>query len=177
METWKDVVGYEGLYQVSDAGRVRSLDRVDRFGRTHVGRILRPTVQRNGYIFVNLSDRGRQKHALIHRLVAECFVENVHCFNEVNHINEDKADNSASNLEWCVHKYNMNYGTARARTAKAQGRKVHKLSLDGEVLNESESVRAAARAIGHNHKDIYNVCNGLRPTAGGYKWAYAEPRV
>ena len=108
-ENWKDIFGYDGAYQVSSLGRVRSL----KFGKT---RVLRSVKLKSGYLFVNLSKNGKEKMAYIHQLVARHFIENDNIFNtEVNHIDECKQNNRVSNLEWCDRQYNMTYNNIRYR--------------------------------------------------------------
>lgn len=102
-EHWKDIDGYDGMYQVSDLGRVRSL----KFGRV---KVLIPQKDKCGYLRINLWKNRKEKTVNIHRLVANAFIPNDdESKNEINHINEDKTDNRVSNLEWCDRKYNMNY--------------------------------------------------------------------
>ena len=108
-EKWKPIFGYNGLYEVSDLGRVRSIYSGE-------WRVMRPAKNPNGYLFVNLKRDGRQKNFYIHRLVAQAFIENDNIFNtEINHINECKSDNRASNLEWCDRSYNLAYNGLRYR--------------------------------------------------------------
>lgn len=129
METWKQVVGYEGLYEVSNLGRVRSLDReivAERGGKPFrykmKGRIIAPQERKHGYLSVCLygkeSKNGRFHQVSVHRIVAEAFIPNPNGYSEVNHIDENKQNNSLSNLEWCDHIYNTNYGTAQKRKAE-----------------------------------------------------------
>lgn len=121
-EIWKDIEGYEGLYQVSNLGRVKSLDRKEYFyrGDTPVERIRKGCIlspsSSCGYLHVNLHDGKKRKMKLIHRLVAQAFIPNPDILPEVNHKNELKTDNSVSNLEWCTAKYNSNYGTRTIRS-------------------------------------------------------------
>lgn len=121
-EKWKPIEGYEGLYEVSDFGRIRSLQRTTTvkgkegklYARTHKAKILAQTFDgRNYYLQVSLSKNGKNKKLLVHRLVAKAFIENPLFLPEVNHIDEDKTNNFAENLEWCTHKYNNNYGSKR----------------------------------------------------------------
>lgn len=127
-EIWRPVVGFEGLYEVSNFGAVRSVDRIiqhtnKRFGpmtRKLKGRLLKMIFDGRGlYYQVSLSN-GINKRYLVHRLVAEAFVENPLNLPEVNHKDENKTNNKASNLEWCDHKYNSNYGS---RLSLGQGEK------------------------------------------------------
>ena len=108
-EQWKDIFGYDGVYQVSDLGRVRS----NKYG---YWRVLKPRNINGGYLKVDLCKDGKKKHFLVHRLVAQAFIENDNIFNtEVNHINEDKSDNKVSNLEYCDRSYNMSYNGLQQR--------------------------------------------------------------
>ena len=119
-EEWRPIEGYEGLYEVSNTGRVRSLDRyVKGKGesyRLHKGRVLSPIKDKNGYLLINLYCNGKQNIIKIHRLVAQEFLSNPDNLPEVNHKDEDKTNNRVDNLEFCDHKYNMNFGTARIRS-------------------------------------------------------------
>ena len=169
-EEWRDVVGYEGKYQISSLGRVRSLD-YRRTGRTQV---LKPGTVRNGYLFVVLYNDGKTKNFYIHRLVAEAFIPNPNGFPEVNHIDEKKANNCVDNLEWCTAKDNINYGTGIARHAAALSRPVQQFSKDGRLITVWPSTHEAERQTGVNQSIICKCCNGKRHTAGGYKWCYAE---
>ena len=113
-EQWRDIEGYDGAYQVSDLGRVRSL----KFGKV---RVLRISKNMKGYLFVNLHRDGKQKNVSVHRLVASAFIENDNILNDqVNHRNEDKTDNRASNLEWCTAQYNSTYNDLHHRTKHSQ---------------------------------------------------------
>ena len=116
IEEWRPVVGYEGLYEVSSYGRVRSVDRYVKVGygsyRLHKGKVLSPAKNKYGYLAVNLQAGNRCN---IHRLVAEAFIPNPDNLPQVNHKDEDKTNNSVDNLEWCSRKYNCNYGTRNIR--------------------------------------------------------------
>lgn len=118
IEEWKPVVGYEGLYEVSSLGRVRSLDRYVKNNYSYwlrKGKVLSPEKNKDGYLLVSLCCNGKRYLRTVHRLVAEAFIPNPDNLPEVNHINEDKSNNRVENLEWCTRKYNINFGTARIR--------------------------------------------------------------
>lgn len=114
MEVWKDIEGYEGLYQVSNEGRVRSIARVDRFGRRVSERIMKPNVQKSGYHMVQLCRNGVHEAKLIHRLVALSFIPKPDDKNEINHIDENPANNRADNLEWCGKTFSLNIRSCKA---------------------------------------------------------------
>jgi len=123
IEVWADIKNYEGCYQVSNLGRVRSLDRygVNNWGnapRLFKGRVLKPGISGSGYQFVNLQKDGVSENARVHRLVAETFIPNPLGLEEVNHKDENKTNNRVDNLEWCDRVYNANYGTVKERAGK-----------------------------------------------------------
>ena len=115
MEEWKEIPGYEGLYEVSNTGQVRSLDRYDNRNCFRKGKVLSPGKDTNGYLQVILSCNGKHKSIKVHRLIAQAFIPNPDNLPEINHKNEDKTNNRVDNLEWCDATYNINYGTARIR--------------------------------------------------------------
>ena len=128
MEVWRDIPGYERHYQASTSGKIRSVKR-----EPH---ILKTVYQPNGYERVSLWLGGEQKNKMVHRLVAAAFIANPENCTDINHMDEDKANNDVSNLEWCDHRYNMNYGSVGAKIAEANRRRIitdetrRKLSLD-----------------------------------------------
>jgi hypothetical protein len=108
-EIWKDIVGYEGLYQVSNLGRVKSLTRNDKLGRIHNGRILTLSTNKHGYSQVSLCNCGRVAKFEVHRLVALAFLDNPYNLSDVNHRDGVRSNNCVVNLEWCSRGYNINY--------------------------------------------------------------------
>ena len=138
-ERWLPVAGFEGYYEVSDQGRIRSLDRtVDRDGArgryfAH-GKILKPFKRKDGYLFVQVNVDGFRQNKSVHRLVAETFVPNPDNLPVVNHKNENKSDNRAVNLEWCDQKYNANYGTSRLRISKKVSKSVSAKDVTGRTV-------------------------------------------
>lgn len=175
-EIWKDIKGYEGLYQVSNLGNVKSLN----YGRTCKERILIPCKKPNGYLNVELSKNCICKKFYVHRLVAKAFIENPDNLPQVNHIDENKLNNRVDNLEWCSYEYNNNYGThnermlktRKLRNSKNAERPVLQFTKDCKFVNEYPSIREAARCTGINHSHICSCCKGLLKTAGGYIWKY-----
>lgn len=123
IEEWKDIEGYEGVYQVSNFGNVRSCDRVikhspkDYFQK---GGKLKSALSKNGYPMVVLVVHNKRKTINVHRLVAQAFIPNPDNLPQVNHKDEDKTNNNVANLEWCTHKYNVNYGTRNMKISKAR---------------------------------------------------------
>lgn len=111
MEVWKDIAGYEGHYQVSNLGNVRSIKREPI--------ILKGDYQKNGYKRVYLWKDGRKQNLLVHRLVAFSFLPNPNGYSDINHIDEDKRNNHVNNLCWCTHFYNMNYGSVKEKISVA----------------------------------------------------------
>lgn len=162
-EIWKDIPGYEGLYQVSNCGQVRSIKN----GRT---RLLSQS-RRKGYFAVDLSKNGKAKTQSVHRLVAMAFVPNPCNFPEVNHRDETVSNNTADNLEWCTSAYNNAYGTRPARIGAMKAKPVEQLR-DGVVIERWESARAAVRA-GFSSGCISECCRGRRASHKGYEWRFA----
>ena len=169
MEKWKDINGYEGLYKVSNKGRVKSLN----YNHTKKEKILKPYINNCGYEIVCLSKNNTRKQYLIHRLVAEAFIPNPNNYSEVNHINEDKLNNYVNNLEWCNKKYNMNYGSRSERASKkisntmkgnrnATRRKV-KCITTGEIFN---CIKEASEKYNINRGNICSCCKGKLKFAG-----------
>ena len=107
-EIWQDIPGYVGKYYISNLGRLKNQD----------GLILKPMLCTNGYLSACLWKNNQQKKILIHRLVAEAFLDNPKGYNEINHLDENKTNNDVRNLEWCTHLYNMNYGSIREKISR-----------------------------------------------------------
>lgn len=172
-EIWKDIEGYEGCYQVSNLGRVKSLGN----GKTHNSseRILKGN-NIKGYLVVKLSKEGKQKQYLIHRLVAQVFIPNPNNLLQVNHIDEDKTNNTVSNLEWCSAKYNMNYGTRTQRVVEKNTNHQNKSKKvtcieTGKIYVSTMQVE---RDLGFAHANISYACTGRYKTAYGFHWKYID---
>lgn len=162
-EQWKAIKGYEGYYEVSNLGRVRSLGN----GLTHNKSMtyLRGGNQ-DGYLIVILWKNGHGTNKRVHRLVAEAFIPNPDNLPQINHKNEDKADNRVENLEWCSAKYNCNYGTRNARAGKGISRPLYAYSEDGSLVGEYSSLRDASEHLGINLHTIGSAMHFKRPTHG-----------
>lgn len=172
-EIWKDIKGFEGRYQVSNMGRVRSLDRdiVTTYrGTVHTrhykGRILIPRKTSNGYAFITLADSGINTNGQIHRLVAMAFVNGYKEGLIVNHKNENKSDNRAENLEWCDYTYNNTYGEQFVH--RYDKRKMPCCRIDkAGVITYYESLREAARKTGFTVQAVIRWCKQNRPNQEG----------
>lgn len=159
MEKWKDVVGAEEHYQVSNLGRIRN---------KHTYAILKPSENKN-YKTVDLR-YGINKTCLVHRLVAIAFIPNPNNFTQVNHKDENKKNNNAENLEWCTPQYNVNYG----KGALARNQRVIQYDLDGNAIKIWESIKEASESLQIKQQGISRCCRNLRRSTGGYAWTYAN---
>mgnify|MGYP003362066879 FL=1 len=173
IEEWKDIHNYEGLYQVSNLGRVKSLKRRSKFKIIYEDIIKKQTNVNHGYLIVSLSKNGKKKNFYVHRLVAEAFIPKTETKNDVNHINENKHDNRAKNLEWCTKKYNNNYGNHTERAAASQSIPIYAIYSDG-TDEYFPGINAAARELGLYTGNICKVLKGRYKTTGGLRFEYVE---
>lgn len=176
-EVWKDIDEYKGLYQVSNWGRIKSVERILKDGRSWKEKILKTSKNNRGYLTVGLWKNGKCKSYLVHRLVAEAFLNNPDNLPIINHKDQNPSNNNVDNLEWCNQKYNVNYGTAIQRKAEKQingklSKTVYQYTLDGELIAEYPSTNEVERQLGYKQPSISYCCNGQRKTAYGYKWTY-----
>lgn len=165
-EIWKDIKGYEGLYQISNYGRVMSFYKSSKTG----GGILQKQIYK-GYEFVNLYKNGARKTPKIHRLVAEAFIPNPDGHPFVNHKNEIKNDNIVTNLEWCTPKYNSNYGDSINRRLNTM-RKNGKRFICVETGKTYTMIVDCAREMNCIAQDIRKVLNGEQRQHKGYHFNY-----
>lgn len=186
-EIWKDIKDYEGYYQVSNLGRVKSLDRYiatvgNPSGKRLIrGKILNPSKRvmsngEDGYYSVTLYKRGIGALFNVHRLVAETFIPNPNNLPCVNHKDENKHNNMSDNLEWCTIEYNNKYGTARERSGEKTRKEVIKFDLDGNILKVYKSLESAAKEEKVSKGNLANVCvnrNGKK-TLHGYVFMYKD---
>lgn len=167
-EEWRDIKGYEGLYQVSNLGRVKSLRDKNNKKREL---ILKPKIMRNGYLKVDLCKNGKQKTFTVHRLVATVFISNPKNFPTVNHKDENKLNNNVSNLEWCTVLYNNCYGTRLKKV---------KCITTGEIFNSiseaSKKYKCSPSHIVENCKGKIKSCSKL---SDGTKliWEYYKEEI
>ena len=195
-EIWKDIPGYEGYYQVSNFGRVKSIPRkVYCNGGFHISKekIMKQDQNKSGYWRAHLLKDKVAKTLLVHRLVAKAFLPNPDSLPDINHKDENPSNNYVDNLEWCTEKYNMNYGTAIERRKvsfvrnesfkKANATKVRNksrgaeksvegTSKDGITTITFRSMSEAERMTGISKGRISDCCHGRRLSAGGYYWKY-----
>lgn len=189
MEIWKDIENYEGMYQVSNEGNVKSLAReIEWRGsiRHQPERLLKPRTDRHGYLCVILCKDNNRKALLVHRLVANAFIDNPDNLPQVNHKNEDKTNNRVENLEWCTCKQNINHGTRNQRCSEANTNHIvlsipiDMLTKQGELIHTLPSAHEAERWLHANgfpkasNTAIIQCCKGKRKSSYGFKWQYAQ---
>lgn len=166
-EEWKPVEGFEGIYDVSSEGRVKRV-------KNGANNILKPFKNKKGYLGVDLHDCGRRLSAKIHRLVAIAFIPNPMGYLEINHKDENKANNAVSNLEWCTRQYNVKYGTGAKRGIDQLKKVVCQYNYDGELIKKWPSAKELSRELGLDCACIVRCCNGIMKTFHGYIWVYEE---
>lgn len=160
VETFVKIEGFE-KYEVSNLGKVRNIKS---------GRILKPSLHRDGYLKHLLYENNKRKNLLLHRIMAIAFIDNPEEKPKVNHIDENKLNNDLSNLEWCTVRENNIHGTRIKRIAEKNFEKVIQLDLNDNILNEFESMTQAEQKTGALVSSISKCCNGKAKSAGGYKW-------
>ena len=147
-EIWKDILGYEGLYQISNLGDVRSLN----YNHTGEIKLLKQSTDKYGYKRVGLFKNGKEKKYLIHRLVAMTFIPNPDNLPIINHKDEDKTNNNVNNLEWCTYEYNNNYGTRNERVSESM--RGENNPLYGKCHREETKKKMSEKMKGKNLKPI-----------------------
>ena len=169
-ETWKDIPNYEGIYQASNLGKIKSLERIDALGHRLKEKILKPLITRNGYYRVGLCKNSIRKMYLVHRLVWEAFNGQIPEGLQVNHISERKSENRLSNLNLMTCKENVNWGTRNERIAKV----VLQFDLNNNLVKEYPSIKQVERETGFNSGNIVKCCKGKYKQMYGYIWKYKE---
>lgn len=191
-EIFKDIEGYEGLYQISNYGRVKSLK--NRQGNVQ---LLKQQVKPNGYCQVSLYKNNKYGYFNVHRLVAIAFIPNPNNLPEVNHIDEDPTNNRVDNLEWCTRSYNINYGNRNSKvsekaknwkhtlgkhwTSSNRGSKNHnskpvaQYDLENNFMNRFDSIADAEKYLGltPGKSHISDACRGYIKQSCGYKWKFS----
>ena len=186
-EIWKDIKNYEGYYQISNYGNVRSLDRIDELGRLIKGREKVKQKQHynkdNCYLNIILYKNGQKQRFYIHRLVAEAFIPNPENKPQVNHNDRNKKNNKIDNLEWVTIseniKYSYNFDDRKKSTGchkigkeNIMSKKVKQYDLEGNFIKKWESARQASIQTNIDYSTIKQVCRGKGKKAGGYIWKY-----
>lgn len=172
MEEWRDIKGFEGLYQVSNLGNVKSIPRKIWNGKGFFlskEKLVKQVLNHKGYQMVQLWNSNHFKSIAVHRLVSEAFIPNPANLPQVNHKDEDKKNNKISNLEWCTGKYNINYGTAKNRIAEKLSKPVIGVSLKTPNCIKFVSAAEAGRN-GFCASHVIECCNNKRKTHKGYIW-------
>lgn len=185
-EEWRDISGYEGFYQASSLGKIRSVDRRCWNGKTMAlmkGKILKLAFSGDDrkYLVAHLSKYHKQKTFSVHRLIAHAFLPNPDNLPEVNHKDENPSNNRVSNLEWCTRSYNTNYGThnEKLRNTKSAryGKPILQFDLLGNFISEYPTLMAAERATGFHNGNISHCCRGDCSYAYGYVWKFKEENI
>lgn len=180
-EIWKDVPEYEGVYQVSNLGNVRSLNYNNKGKTANISQHIHKT----GYLNVILCKNSEKKTKSVHRLVALAFLPNPNGYQCVNHIDANKANNNVGNLEWCTHKQNTahaikcgllnpNFMLGRTGAKNKLSKKIVQYDLQGNIVNRWYCISDAARFYGVRPGNINNCLSGRNKTYKGYIWRYAE---
>lgn len=170
-EIWRPVVGFEGAYEVSNLGNIRSFKVGD-------GILMTPNRKKYGYMKVILFKDRKPCYKSLHRIVAEAFIPNPNNLPQVNHIDENPSNNRVENLEWCTPADNCNHGTRNDRISmsltKKYGVPVYQFSMDGEFIARYDSLSDAGRATSLSPSSIRHACLGERESVGGFMWSFAE---
>lgn len=178
-EVWKDIKGYEGMYQVSNTGKIKSLKRIDCAGKIRTGNILQPNKLKKGYLRIGLNKNGIRERFMVHRLVAEAFIPNPENKPFIDHINTIKDDNRVENLRWVTNQENCNnpitlekYSNCRKGLDNYSSIPILQFTLNGKLKALFINSKDAENKTGINDTCIRNCYNNIRgrKTAGGYKW-------
>lgn len=177
-EVWRPIKGFENIYEVSNFGKVKRLHTAKRAGAGNYERkerILNQRKSNKGYLLVDLYKNNTRSQLLVHRLVAQAFLDNPMNLPCVNHKDENPLNNKLYNLEWCSQKYNMNYGTCADRIGKANSKPIISIDESGNITH-FQSSKEAERKLGISSGNIYDCLYNKRnrKTAGGYKWQFVK---
>lgn len=172
-EIWKDIKDYEELYQVSNLGRVKR----KKYKKIFCEKILKQKTDRRGYKRIILSKQGKTKIYLVHRLVANAFIENKYNKPYINHKDENTSNNKVDNLEWVTNSENLKYKNClKEGKRKTSGKKVIQFDLNKNIIREYNSIAEAEEITGISRNHIGHCCNHTKyyKTAGGYKWEFKK---
>ena len=172
-EIWKPIKKYENLYQVSNFGNVKRIERVNSYGRKLKEKILIPCKDLDGYLRLPLTINGKSKTFKVHRLVAEAFVDNPKNKETVNHIDENKANNFYKNLEWLSRDENRNYGSRNKRAANSCKKKIKVIYRDG-TYEIWDSTADFCREFGFHPSNVSDVLRGKSKTIYGVSFEYCQ---
>ena len=175
---WKDIPGYEGLYQASTDGRIKSLARFNpnsgRVGMFYKQKELKPSLDRYGYLQVRLCKNGKYKTFKVHRLIALTYIPNLYKLPCINHKDEDKQNNHINNLEWCSIKYNNNYNNRQIKISTKRKKKILQINpVNNQIINIFDSI-AEANSIGYYKEYVIKCCKHRKLLYKGFKWEYYE---
>ena len=190
-EIWKDIKGYEKMYQISNYGRIKSLSRFinsckqySSIGYYSKEKIIKQSVSKTGYYICTLCKNGKTRTFKVHRLIAEAFIDNPNNLPIINHKDGNKLNNSIDNMEWCDYSHNNKEAYKQGlkesnlkwivELNKRKRKKVNQYDLNNNFIKQYKSVHEAENETKAHHVNIIKVCKGQRITAGGYKWRYAE---
>lgn len=171
-EEFRDIKGYEGLYQVSNYGRVKSLERKQYYRRKINNHILKEGINEKGYGYICLCKSKISHLYRTHRLVALAFIPNPNNLPEVNHKDENKLNNKVDNIHWCNRQYNINYGNRNKKHAKKMCKKINQYDEKGNLIKTWNSLNEASEKLGINASSISNCCRKRTKTYKKYVWKY-----
>jgi hypothetical protein len=173
MEIWKEIENSK-IYEISNYGNVRSIDRIDNIGRIKNGKILKKTINKQGYEYVSLFYNNKKIKKTVHRLVAKAFLNNKNDSLVINHKDGNKLNNNVSNLEWITQKENIRHAWENNLSHRTKCRKIKQYDKEGNLIKIYNAVMDAERETGINNSKIVECCKKHygRKTAGGFRWEY-----
>lgn len=180
-EIWKNIRNYEDYYEVSNFGRVRSKNRIieqeckgKKVNFTYKGSILKQQLINSGYYVVSLSKSSIQKKFLVHRLVAETFLDNPKNYSQINHVDENKLNNNLDNLEWCNAKYNILYNNRAIKIGRKLGKKVFVYDKEHKLIHIFNSSKEASYFLCIPDRGIRKACTRNNNLYKNYIWSYEK---